>query len=44
MHGGDEIFIKNFGWQLDGKKPLGRSRYRRKNTIKVDLEKNGVKM
>jgi hypothetical protein len=36
-HGGEEDFIQDFGWNAISKRPLGRSRRRWEDNIKMDL-------
>jgi hypothetical protein len=36
-HGGGERYLQSFGWEAEGKRPLGRPRRRWKDNIKMDL-------
>jgi hypothetical protein len=37
MHGGGERHLQDFGWEAEGKRPLGRPRHRWQDNIKMDL-------
>jgi hypothetical protein len=40
-HGGGEGCIQHFGWEAEGRRPLGRSRRRWEDNIKMDLREIG---
>jgi len=40
-YGGEERGIAKFGWEIEGKRPLGRSRHRWEDNIKMDLQAGG---
>jgi hypothetical protein len=37
----DDKFIENFGWNPDGKRPLGRPRCRLEDNVRTDLRETG---
>jgi len=41
MHGRDEKFIQNFGWETEGKRQLRRPKHRCEDNIKMDLTEIG---
>jgi hypothetical protein len=40
-HGGGEGCIQHFGWEAEGKRPLGRPRHRWEDNINMDLRETG---
>jgi hypothetical protein len=43
-HGGGEGCIQHFGWEAEGRRPLGRPRRRWEDNIKMDLREMGLGM
>jgi hypothetical protein len=41
-YGGGERCLQGFGWEAQGKRPLGRPRRRWENNIKMDLREIGI--
>jgi len=41
-HGGGESCLQGFGWEAEGKRPLGRPRLRWENNIEMDLREKGI--
>jgi hypothetical protein len=41
-HGGRERCLQGFGWEVEGKRPLGRPRRRWEDNIKMNLRETGI--
>jgi hypothetical protein len=42
MHGGGERHLQQFGWEAQGKRPLGKFRHRWEDNIRLNLRETGI--